>query len=154
MLSGRIIRFVFLAAIMAAAWGYLDHVQNDLSQARSDLLTRTRFLVRQAQTADAETRERLYARYRLPDGDATQQKEQFEQLWSVLRACEPGTVAYADGTPAQDEASHPRRQVILQGKDEQGRPARVRLDWVRVNDMWYIEDGGTGPARRGRTIVR
>src|SRR5438093_13245538 len=118
MLSGRIIRFVFLAAMMAATWGYLDHVQNDLSQARSDLLTRTHFLIRQAQTADAETMERLCARYRLPDGDPAAQKEQFERLWSVLRACEPGTVAYADGTSSPDERSHSRR-VMIQGKDEQ-----------------------------------
>jgi hypothetical protein len=146
MLSGRIFRFVFLAAIMAVTWGYLDHLQGSLSQARSDLLTRTRFLIRQAQTADAETRERLCARYRVPDGDLDRQKQQFEQFWSVLRMCEPRTVAYADGIPPQDGRSLSRR-VVIHGRDVQGRPSRVRLDWVRINDTWYIE--GCGAEKQG-----
>ena len=146
MLSGRIFRFVFLAAMMLATWGYLDHVQSDLGQYRSDLLTRTRFLIRQSQTADAETRERLSVRYRVPDGELDRQKLQFEQIWSVLRACEPRTVVYADDLPSQNGRS-PSRRVVIRGRDAQGRPSRVNLEWVRINDTWYIE--ACGAEKRG-----
>jgi hypothetical protein len=142
MSTGRMIRTFVLFAVVGGMGGYLNHLRLDLGQARGDLLLRTRFLIRQARDADVETKQRLFARYWLPGGDPAQQKAQFERLWSVLHECEPGSVAYASRADVATEGggAPPRRQVLLQRKDRQGKPATLRLEWVQMDGTWYIGD--------------
>jgi hypothetical protein len=133
------IRYLIFVTVMASIWGYLGHLQSGLGQFRNDLLGRTRFFIRQARGGDAQTRERLFTRYRLPDGDTARQREEFERLWTLLRACDPETVAYADAAAATGGTTVARRQVAFQAMEEKRRAVTVRLNWVQERDKWYID---------------
>jgi hypothetical protein len=136
MTLGRIIRFSALFIILLSVWAYMNHIGHSMSQARSDLLARTRFLIRQAQAGDAETLARLVARYRLPAHAVPPLPVDFNKLWPILRDGQPNTVAYADAASPQSAVAI--RQVQFQGKDEKGQPAKVQLEWVQVEGVWYI----------------
>jgi hypothetical protein len=138
MSTGPMIRFLVFVAVAAGAWGYLSHLGNGMSTVRDDLVGRTRFLIRQAHTDDAESRARLAARYTLPSGDAAQAKAQFEELWAMLRLGDPGSVANSGPPSEPADPAHPRRQVIFRGRDEQGQPAWLRVDWVQIKGTWYV----------------
>jgi hypothetical protein len=140
MTLGRIVRFSALFIILLTVWAYMNHVGQSMSQVRDDLATRTRFLIRQAQTADADTLDRLAARYRRPADDLPPLPVDFAKLWPLLRDGQPNTVIPADAAaPTSNDAT---RQVVFQGKDEQGKPAKVWVDWVQIQGKWYI--GGYG----------
>lgn len=136
MTLGRMIRFIALFVLMLSVWGTMNHIGHSMSQARGDLLVRTRFLIRQAQAGDAETLARLTARYRLPAHDVPPRPVDFDRLWPLLRDGQPHTVAYTD--PSSPQSAATTRQVVFQGKDENGQPAKVQLDWMQVEDRWYI----------------
>jgi hypothetical protein len=114
-------------------------VQSGLGEVRQNLLIRTCFLVQQARGGDRENLARLASRYCPPNLTADKHKKQFERLWVILRDCEPNTAAYAGGSGPGGQPSDSFRQIQVQGKDGRGRRASVRLDWVRVDGMWYVQ---------------
>jgi hypothetical protein len=139
MTLGRMIRFIALFVIVLSVWSYMNHVGHSMSHVRDDLLGRTRFLIRQARSGDAETMARLAARYRRPADDVPPLPVDFGELWPVLREGEAGSAAYAEAAAPASSASTVQRRVVFRGKDEKGQPATVQLDWVRVDGKWYVE---------------
>src|SRR5215213_5366862 len=127
MTLGRIIRFSALFIILLTVWASMDHIGQSMSQIREDPATRTRFLIRQAQIADAETLARLAARYRRPADGRSPLPLDFAKLWPILRDGQPNSVTPAD--PASPDNDAESRQVAFHGKDETGRPAKVHVDW-------------------------
>jgi hypothetical protein len=137
MTLGRIIRFSALFIILLSVWAYMNHVGQSMSQVREDPATRTRFLIRQAQSADSGTLARLAGRYRRPAEDLPPHPVDFAKLWPILRDGQPNSVTPADpASPVNDATT---RQVVFQGKDESGRPVKVRVDWVRLEGKWYLD---------------
>jgi hypothetical protein len=143
MSTGPMFRFLVFVAIAVGAWGYLNHLGRGMDSLRDDLVGRTRFLIRQAQSADTETLARLTARYAAPAGAPALQKAQFEGLWAMLRAGEPGSVTHSGPAPDASGPAHPRRQVTFRGRDERGQPASVRVDWVQIDRTWYVSGFNT-----------
>lgn len=136
MTLGRIVRFSALFIILLSVWAYMNQVGQSMSQVRDDVATRTRFLIRQAQSADPETLARLADRYRGPANGLPPHSVDFAKLWPLLRSGEPNTVTPADAaSPTNDTTT---RQVVFHGRDETGKPAKVQLGWVQVEGKWYI----------------
>jgi hypothetical protein len=139
MSTRRTVHFLVIVTFLAAVWGFLNHMQSGLSVVQENLVVRTRFLVQQARSGDRETLARLAGRYCPPGGDAVRHKAQFERLWVILRDCEPRTASYAPRDSADSDPSHPNRQVLVQVKGKPGRPATLRLEWLRVDGTWYLQ---------------
>jgi hypothetical protein len=119
-----------------------------VSSAKNDLITRTRALVKQIKVDQgSEERElaaqaRLFIRFRLPDGNPDRQEELFGRFWWDVKRLEPATYAYgaSDRKEGSDGHTHSYREVIIHGKDPEGKPLALRVQWMQNRGNWYIDD--------------
>lgn len=133
MTPARAAVLIVLILIPAGLWGYVNTL-------RGDLLTRTRRVVWQAQNGGNAPLDRFCNRYRDPAGAPVKQKKLFDRLWLTLRELRATEVTYGSrGTMnTADGAPHDHRQILIQGKDREGKPLTVRLDWVHCDPGWRI----------------
>jgi hypothetical protein len=139
MTPGRVATLIVMMLIPSALWGYLNHV-------KSDMLMHTRFVIRQVSRADAEGDERswhrFYTRYRFPEGSPQRQEMLFEELWDLFRGLRPESVTYGSRERLRTEDGRERncRQVLVRGRDRDGEPMALSLDWVQYRGSWYLQD--------------
>jgi hypothetical protein len=138
--------FIVMMLFPAIIWGFTMAGKNDL-------LLATRSLMGQAKKARHGTFSAFYIKYRFPEGNPSRQEVVFEKLWDVFRDCTPEKTAYGLDTKlmADDGKPHDRRQVVVQGRSEQGQPVSVTVEWIRHGGKWYIHDfsGYQAPRKSG-----
>jgi hypothetical protein len=147
MSAARAVTVIVALLIPAALWGYLNN-------ARNDVRTFTRSLIRQVQAVEKEDRAadldapsrvdaaqaRLFIRFRHPDGDPDEQSMMFAGLWSSLLRGDPETAEYTKNErPIRiDGKEHRRRQVRFRSRGRDGDRTTVVVNWVHQRGGWYI----------------
>lgn len=110
------------------------------NEAKNDVKALTKTSVNQIRIHGDSLFDRFYERYRLPDGDPTEQQAMLQGAFRALAQIRPEKTRYGvrDRIRLPDGHEHNHRQVVLQGQGPEGKPLTVKVEWVQFQDKWFI----------------
>jgi hypothetical protein len=115
-------------------------------------VAKTRSLARQvrAATDPEQAIQRMFIKYRLPEGIPDRQEWMLGSLFYRLRDFTLATAEYGDRAPLEcdDGKTRPHKQVICKGKTAGGDSREIRVEWVQYKGSWYVEDWSVPGERR------
>ena len=110
------------------------------NEARNDVKALTKTLSNQIRMNGDSLYERFFIKYRLPDGDPSEQEAMLSGVFKALGQIQSPEARYGvrDRLALPDGREHNHRQVVLEGKDPEGNPRTLKVEWVQLQDKWFI----------------
>lgn len=127
--------FVLVLLLPAMLWGFAW-------AGKEDLLLKTRSLMGQAKKNRPGVRDGFVEQFRVPVEDPDAAAERLLRLWRIFQACTPTDTRYGSQAPVRlgDGKEREHRQVVVRGKNSDGQPVEVHVEWIRHAGAWYIHD--------------
>lgn len=109
-------------------------------EAKSDVKALTKTLSNQIRMNGDSLFEPFFTKYRVPEGNPDEQEPMLSGVYKALGQIRTEAASYGvrDRIPLDDGREHNHRQVVLKGKDAEGKPLTVKVEWVQLQDKWFI----------------
>lgn len=111
-----------------------------INEAKNDVKALTKTLANQIKMNGDSLFEPFFAKYRLPDGDPSEQETMLQGAYLALAEVETEKATYGvrDRIRLGDGHDHNHRQVVLVGRNSEGAPLTVKIEWVQLQGKWFI----------------